>query len=167
MRAVLLCAALGACSERKVTTAPDAAPPPTALQPALQVSDVYGNWDAHTFPLLSRGLVARIVEPSLPEKTVLDMTWVNPRGERMLHELVPFTTNPNILEGDDPVMHDMVALSHAKPIDGGYELIRNVPLLGGPFTRVPQPDGAWGVTARLEGVPGTLTATITLLNSTP
>jgi hypothetical protein len=48
----------------------------------------------------------------------------------------------------------------AKQIPGGWQIIRSVPIRGTNFTRIPQPDGAWGLTATLDGVPGQLSTTV-------
>jgi hypothetical protein len=166
--ALVIVAGLAGCKDSSSSTTTTTGGGPQTLQPALQVSDTVGDWNrGSTFQLLSRGLVLHITQPSLPKNTILDVLLVSPRGEPVFHQQSPYTTDPDQTMGDDPVMHHPIPVYHAKAIAGGYEITHVVPLLGGPITALPQPDGDWGITARLEGVTGTLTATVTLLNRAP
>jgi hypothetical protein len=140
-------------------------PPPPFQSEILLTADARENFDlgitASSFRLHDvRDLWVRVKVPSMPKVATLSLTFVNPLGELFYEDNTLFTTDASVQMSDDIIMHHPVPTLPATPLKGGFALDRIVPIAGSIFHRVPIRDGAWGVTASVEGVPGKLTTTV-------
>jgi hypothetical protein len=158
-RALTLCLLLGCAGRQPAANPPDGS---TALQPALVVSDVSGDWSrGNQFPIsTTRDLFVRAVVPSLPSQTMLTLRFTNPRGEVFYEDRAPFTTLDTPVTVNDNMFHSPRIATRAEVVPGGYAVTRMVPILGSIFQRSGRAEGGWGVTAELEGVPGVMSATL-------
>jgi hypothetical protein len=161
MRKLWLCALfLAACASQKGS---DPGPTqPTPVQPGITVSDDPNDFTkGNSYGLLTTtALYVRVVEPNLPATTMLGLTFTDPHGELFHEDHSPFTTNTDPTMMMDGLMHMPMKAWPADPLPGGWALIRSIPIAGTNFTRIPQPDGAWGLTADVDGVPGQLSTTV-------
>jgi hypothetical protein len=153
--------ALAGC-RRDESPAPPAFPPVPGQQ--IQVSD-----DPHDFSRQSpfkvpatESLYVRVQVPSLPETTMLTIELIDPRGTLFHEEHVPYTRLAEPTMVQDPLMHAPMQAWRAEAVDGGWALIRGIPIRGTDLMRASSTETAWGVVARIDGVPGELSTTVIL-----
>ena len=157
MRRLLLVLALAGCKSSDGSMAP----PPRAVQPLIQVSD-----DAHDFThgnqfsrLQTLSVYVRVQVPAMPESTMLTLEFVDPEGLLFHEEHVPYTRLAEPTMMMDSTMHQPMLAWPAEKIDGGWAMVRGVPIRGTNFTRLPRGDGPWTVRVRIDGVAGELSTT--------
>jgi hypothetical protein len=138
------------------------APPARAPVSGIQISDEPGNYEkGNVFKLLdTASLYVRVVVPEMPQLTTLHLSFVDPSGQPFYEAHVPYTTSSQPTMAEGGLMHMPMQAWPANKLDGGWELVRSVPIRGSNFTRVPRSEGAWGITATVEGVPGELHASV-------
>jgi hypothetical protein len=164
MRRMLWMVMLAGCTRSPARPAPDLAPP-SSLVSELRVSDNDSDFSRPAvFRLFdTRDLFLKVTVPSLPRVTNLQVKIVSPLNEPFYEDNTVYTTDPTMQTADDAVMHRPVPAYPAQAIDGGWQIIHGVPILGTNFTRIPQSEGAWGITVTLEGVPTSFKSTVTFL----
>jgi len=160
MRVLLLSLVVAGCSKQSAQPTPDQGPLP--VQAALDISDDPEDFSkGNSYPLLTTmALYVRVTQPTLPLTTMLALKFTDPHGEMFYEDHSPFTTSSDPVMVQDGLMHVPMQAWPAKQVPGGWQIIRSVPVRGTNFTRIPQPDGAWGLTAELDGVPGQLSTTV-------
>jgi hypothetical protein len=138
------------------------APPPSHVQTQIQVSDDPHDFTrGNQFSLLGTiSLYVRVQVPSMPETTMLTVELIDPQGQLFHQEHVPFTRLDQPTMVTDPLFHQPMQAWRADRLDGGWALVRGIPIRGTNFTRFPRGDGAWMVQTRMDGVPGQLSTPV-------
>ena len=158
MRRLLLVLALLGCSN---TDAPSA---PPGVQAKLQVSDDPEDFTkGNQFSLLATtSLYVRVQVPSLPETTMIHLSILDPDGALFHQEHIPYTRLDQETMVDNPLFHQPMLAWHAEKIDGGWAVLRGVPIRGTRFTSLVHADGMWTVEAVIDGLAGKLSTTVIL-----
>jgi hypothetical protein len=151
---------LAACASKTMGPPPPDTPPP--VQAAIAVSDDPHDFKrGNTFVLVdTMAIYVRVQQPALPATSMLSLKLVDPHGELFFEDNSPYTTNSDPTVMMQGPMSQPLEAWKANPIPGGWEILRSIPIRGTNFTRIPQSDGAWGLTAQLDGVPGELSTTV-------
>jgi hypothetical protein len=148
---------LAGCNNWKQASPTSSTPAPpsmTAFTPAIYLADDPGKFaagakqmDGFNFANLD-DLWVRVTVPAMQGLSTLHLTFVNPKGEQMFEDHMPFSTDPTQKKTMMAIGESSVLTGVAVP--GGFALDRKIPILGTVFTRYP-PEGTWQVSASVDG----------------
>jgi hypothetical protein len=167
MRAIIftvLVSLMSGCQQGAPSGPPAPPPSPTPIGSAIYLSDDAAALERGVYTTVFnfydlRELWVRVVTPSMPHSTLLRLSFENPNGVMVYSDEALFTSDPSGGSGMHPVMNVSMVRFPVKPFPGGSALDRPVPVTGTSFVRNFE-EGDWRVQAWLEGVPGTLSATM-------
>jgi hypothetical protein len=117
-----------------------------ATDGALLDSGVYAT--SFNFVYL-RDLWVRVQVPQLSKVAMLELTFLNPRGETVFSSTTPFSTDATMSTMTVGGMEYPMAVRQAKPGLTGFLLDKAIPIGGSVFMRNPTP-GPWLVTAKVD-----------------
>jgi len=156
-----LCVVGGGCTSGGPAPGANVPAPLTAsITLGRSVADLESGAQPTMFPFGEmRDLWVRVKVPDMPHLTTLTLLLKTPSGDVFDGDAQFYSADPtmNVTQGgmgmDAPVLR-------AIKIDGGYQLDRALPVGGTPLQRTPRADGTWGVEAKINGMPGTMTASM-------
>jgi hypothetical protein len=169
MTAAVLSQAACMTSVGGVSTDPPAPVDPLAVQPALigsiALAASYPELMAQRFDTRFRlddlrDLCLAVRVAAVPKVASLTISLINPAGGRIYQRTEMFGVDPTLKTVEWSMMQRKNELRQPRAIPGGQSLELCIPIGGSVLERYPQRQGAWGVEATIEGVPGTLTTTM-------
>jgi hypothetical protein len=105
----------------------------------------------------------RVIEPQMPQQTMMHLTILHPKGWAAFTDDAAFTLDPT---GGPGMMHpatgQAMRMNVVTPVPGGVALDRGIPLPGTPMIRFPE-EGDFQVQATVDGLPGMLATTMSVV----